>query len=418
MSKIAFLGLGAMGSRMAPHLIKAGHDVTVWNRSPAAVTAAVARGARSAATPREAAEGAEFVFSMLTDDDASKAVSPHQAWPKRRRCVMALCRVPISSSRRARWAWIADRCPGSTTQASSGLFLPARGSSRTSSAASATATQPRCFRATRGFLSRKPDISNKAKDLTMPATDIEKVVNALQGFASRDADFATRHVNPSKFIQHNPFVADGIAGLKDEISQLPGENHHLEVVRVFRGGPYVFTQTEGVVGGQSVFFDIFRFEDGLMVEHWVFSAPAATPNQSGHTQTDGPTEARHFQDTDKNKSIVREYYDTVHIAGDHSKIPQYFSGDFCIRHEPGVKDGVAAFTRDVAALMQHRTIDELKFLLGQGDFVFIAAKGTHEDEPCVYTDLYRIEGEKIVEHWGFPARIPPQEEWKNHNGIL
>ena len=74
MSKIAFLGLGAMGSRMAPHLTKAGHDVTVWNRSPAAVAAAVARGARSAATPREAAEGAEFVFSMLTDDDASKAV--------------------------------------------------------------------------------------------------------------------------------------------------------------------------------------------------------------------------------------------------------------------------------------------------------------------------------------------------------
>jgi 3-hydroxyisobutyrate dehydrogenase len=74
MSKIAFLGLGAMGSRMAPHLVKAGHDVTVWNRSPAAGTAVVARGARSAATPREAAEGAEFVFSMLTDDDASKAV--------------------------------------------------------------------------------------------------------------------------------------------------------------------------------------------------------------------------------------------------------------------------------------------------------------------------------------------------------
>jgi 3-hydroxyisobutyrate dehydrogenase len=74
MSKIAFLGLGAMGSRMAAHLIKAGHHVTVWNRSPAAVAAAVARGARSAATPREAAEGAEFVFSMVTDDDASKAV--------------------------------------------------------------------------------------------------------------------------------------------------------------------------------------------------------------------------------------------------------------------------------------------------------------------------------------------------------
>jgi 3-hydroxyisobutyrate dehydrogenase-like beta-hydroxyacid dehydrogenase len=74
MSKIAFLGLGAMGSRLVPHLIKAGHIVTVWNRSPAAVETAVARVARSAATPREAAEGAEFVLTMLTDDDASKAV--------------------------------------------------------------------------------------------------------------------------------------------------------------------------------------------------------------------------------------------------------------------------------------------------------------------------------------------------------
>ncbi len=74
MSKIAFLGLGAMGSRMVPHLIDAGHAVTVWNRSPAAVETAVARGAESASTPREAAEGAEFVLTMLTDDDASKAV--------------------------------------------------------------------------------------------------------------------------------------------------------------------------------------------------------------------------------------------------------------------------------------------------------------------------------------------------------
>src|ERR1700735_5561852 len=74
MSKIAFLGLGAMGSRMVPHLIDAGHAVTVWNRSTAAVEAAVARGAKSASTPRAAAQGAEFVLTMLTDDDASKSV--------------------------------------------------------------------------------------------------------------------------------------------------------------------------------------------------------------------------------------------------------------------------------------------------------------------------------------------------------
>ena len=56
----------------------------------------------------------------------------------------------------------------------------------------------------------------------------------------------------------------------------------------------------------------------------------------------------------------------------------------------------------MAVLMQHRTIDEIKLLLGQGDLVFIAAKGTHEGNPCLYIDLYRVEDEKLVEHWGFP----------------
>jgi 3-hydroxyisobutyrate dehydrogenase len=74
MSKIAFLGLGAMGSRIAARLIEAGHTVTVWNRSPSPVQALVALGARSASTPREAADGAEFVLSMVTDDAASQAV--------------------------------------------------------------------------------------------------------------------------------------------------------------------------------------------------------------------------------------------------------------------------------------------------------------------------------------------------------
>jgi predicted SnoaL-like aldol condensation-catalyzing enzyme len=68
--------------------------------------------------------------------------------------------------------------------------------------------------------------------------------------------------------------------------------------------------------------------------------------------------------------------------------------------------------------MQHRSIDEVKLLLGERDFVFIAATGTVEGEPCVYIDLYRVEDEKIVEHWGFPEKIPPEEERKNNNGML
>jgi 3-hydroxyisobutyrate dehydrogenase len=74
MSKVAFLGLGAMGSRMAANLVKAGHEVTVWNRSPAAMKPLADQGARTAASPRAAVEGAEFAITMLTDDKASETV--------------------------------------------------------------------------------------------------------------------------------------------------------------------------------------------------------------------------------------------------------------------------------------------------------------------------------------------------------
>ncbi|MEM6383970.1 MAG: NAD(P)-dependent oxidoreductase [Pseudomonadota bacterium] len=71
MAKLAFLGLGMMGRGMASCLLQAGHDVTVWNRSPGKAEALAASGARVAATPQQAAEGADAVFSMVADDQAS-----------------------------------------------------------------------------------------------------------------------------------------------------------------------------------------------------------------------------------------------------------------------------------------------------------------------------------------------------------
>jgi predicted SnoaL-like aldol condensation-catalyzing enzyme len=252
----------------------------------------------------------------------------------------------------------------------------------------------------------------------MSTGEIEKVLTVLRSTSVRDAHLAAKYMNRHQYIQHNPHVADGVDGVKQYISQSPRENHHSKVVRAFQDGPYVFTHEEGLRLGQSVFFHIFRFEDGLIAEHWVFSARGAPPNKSGHTQTDGPTQANMSEDTERNKSIVRKYYETIHVSGDHSKIAQYFSGDHCIRHEPGVRDGVAAFQRDLEELVKHRSIDEIKLVLGQGDFVFIAAKGSHKANPCVYIDLYRVEDQKIAERWGFSEERSPQEERKNNNGML
>jgi 3-hydroxyisobutyrate dehydrogenase len=71
---VAFLGLGAMGSRMATNLVAAGFRVTVWNRDPSKTAPLVQRGASAADTPRDAARGADVVIAMVRDDGASRAV--------------------------------------------------------------------------------------------------------------------------------------------------------------------------------------------------------------------------------------------------------------------------------------------------------------------------------------------------------
>jgi 3-hydroxyisobutyrate dehydrogenase len=74
MTQIAFLGLGAMGSRMAARLLAAGHSLTVWNRDPARAEPLADAGATIAATPRAAATGAAIVIAMVRDDGASRSV--------------------------------------------------------------------------------------------------------------------------------------------------------------------------------------------------------------------------------------------------------------------------------------------------------------------------------------------------------
>ncbi len=75
MAKLAFLGLGVMGYPMAGHLKSAGHDVTVYNRSPAKAESWVAEhGGARADTPREAAQGADFVMCCVGNDDDLRSV--------------------------------------------------------------------------------------------------------------------------------------------------------------------------------------------------------------------------------------------------------------------------------------------------------------------------------------------------------
>jgi 3-hydroxyisobutyrate dehydrogenase/glyoxylate/succinic semialdehyde reductase len=104
--KIAFIGLGIMGSRMAANLLRTGHELIVWNRSPGKAQSLVKSGAGLASTPAEAARHAEIAFTMLADPDAvaALALGPDgflDALPRGALWVDCSTVTPISSRRMA-----------------------------------------------------------------------------------------------------------------------------------------------------------------------------------------------------------------------------------------------------------------------------------------------------------------------------
>ena len=131
---------------------------------------------------------------------------------------------------------------------------------------------------------------------TVNISNKDKAIAVLNSIQTGDQT-AIDYVNPEKYIQHNLSVADGLAGLGEALQALPKGSAKVDVIRAFEDGDYVFTHTDYNFFGPKIGFDVLRFEDGLIVEHWDnLDVTATKPNPSGRTQIDGPTQA---QDIDK-----------------------------------------------------------------------------------------------------------------------
>ena len=115
---------------------------------------------------------------------------------------------------------------------------------------------------------------DKAWGTIMPTDYKQRVVDLLKSLETKDpSPFA--YINSKKYIQHNLSVADGPAGVAALIKSLPPEAT-VNTIRVFRDGDFVFAHTEYNFFGPKIGFDLFRFEDGLIVEHWDNLQEAAT----------------------------------------------------------------------------------------------------------------------------------------------
>lgn len=201
----------------------------------------------------------------------------------------------------------------------------------------------------------------------------QQVVDLLKALETRNPE-PFSYINPHKYIQHNLGVADGPAGVAALAASLPPETK-VNTVRVFQDGDFVFAQTDYDFFGSKIGFDIFRFEDGRIVEHWDnLQVTAAPPSPSGNGVIEAPATATDLDKTDANKAFIKRYTDDS------------FAGR------------------------------RVHMILGEGNFVLVVSEAAVNGTPTAIYDLYRVEDSTIAEHWDIAEIIPPRSEWKNDNG--
>lgn len=255
-------------------------------------------------------------------------------------------------------------------------------------------------------------------------TNQEKVVELLKSIQTGDSA-PVGYINPDRYIQHNLGIADGVSGFGAALAGLADypEKPFVKTVRAFTDGDYVFTQTDYNFFGPKIGFDIFRFEDGKIVEHWDNLMPKPEkPNPSGHTELDGATKVSDLDKTAENKAFVVQFVKDILMGQHPERLTSYFDNGKYIQHNPAMADGLDgldAALKEMAADGVVMHYDKIHKVLGEGNFVLVVSEGAFgkgEGEPTSFYDLFRVENGKIAEHWDVMETIAPKDTWKNNNG--
>jgi predicted SnoaL-like aldol condensation-catalyzing enzyme len=213
----------------------------------------------------------------------------------------------------------------------------------------------------------------------------EQVVALLKAIETRAVE-PLAVINPDKYIQHNLAAADGLAGLGVLLAGLPKGSARVNTARVFEDGEFVFAHTNYDFFGPKIGFDIFRFENGKIVEHWDNLQETARPNPSGHSMIDGPTEPRDLDKTYANQELVHAFVRDILINGRREKLEGYFNGDKYIQHNQQIADNVSGLGSALEAMAAQgitTTYDRVHTVLGGGNFVLVVSEGAFGREPDV-----------------------------------
>lgn len=153
------------------------------------------------------------------------------------------------------------------------------------------------------------------EQVEMP-TNKETVQSFLSAVNAYDASQASELLH-SEYIQHNPFIPTGRDAFLSLLPVLEENQTQVNTVRLLQDGHYVvahnlWSNATPFGAAEMVSFDVLRIDgDGLIAEHWDALMPNTPPNPSGRTLIDGATEITDLDQTEANKAIAAQIFDTI-----------------------------------------------------------------------------------------------------------
>lgn len=250
--------------------------------------------------------------------------------------------------------------------------------------------------------------------------NIQKAIALIESFMTGDTEIAEKYVSDN-YIQHNLEFFDGKEKLIETIKYISSLDTKTLVtnVRAFEDANIVILHNlyNFAGAGEQVAFDIFKFEDNLIVEHWDNLMPTAKANKSGHLQIDGTNNIIDLHKTNENKVVVENFVKDILMGRNIKKINSYFDGDNYIQHNPQIGDGLSGLVealKEMESLNIKMTYDKIHNVFGSGNFVLVISEGSFANEHTSFYDLFRVENNKIAEHWDVVE--PINKNPKHNNG--
>lgn len=284
-----------------------------------------------------------------------------------------------------------------------------------------------------GLLSGCHAQNDKSTTVNEQTLKTEKQMEDLKLLAEKGQNAFFRDYNEQElrkyfsedYIQHNPYTPTGLEPIVNFLPALKQAGTTFETHRMIQDGDFIvahnsYDNAEAFGAKVMIAFDIYRFEDGKVVEHWDGLTPQVTETASGRSQVDGPTKVVDLDKTDANKALIKNFMNDIMMGANPSKITDYISTETYHQHNTAIKDGLEGLNEAIEYLASENnmfTYEKVHKILGEGNFVLTQSEGTwNGGKKYAFYDLFRIANGKIVEHWDIIQEVPT--EMPHTNGMF